>query len=86
MLSVNRKTSRLAVLGELGRYPLYVKAMAQCINYKMSLLGPGKPPSLVSNAVQEMQAMASSGVDCWLTRVEKIQKSFNLPNKTSFKK
>ena len=30
--------------------------------------------------------MASSGVDCWLTRVEKIQKILNMPNKTNFKK
>jgi hypothetical protein len=35
-LSVNRKTSRMAVLGELGRYPLFIKALSQCINYKMT--------------------------------------------------
>ena len=72
-LSLNRKTSRLAVLGELGRYPLYIKALSQCINYKMSLLGPSKHSGLVSDTIQEMTNMTSSGVDSWLTRVEKCK-------------
>ena len=71
-LSVNRKTSRLAVLGDLGRYPLFIKSLSQCINYKMSLLGPGPRSSLLTDTVREMQTMHSAGVDCWLTRVNKI--------------
>ena len=71
-LAVNRKTSRLAVLGELGRYPLFIKALSHCINYKMALLGPTKQSTLVSDAIQEMRVMSSSGGDCWLTRVKKI--------------
>ena len=85
-LSVNRKTSRLAVLGELGRYPLLINALAQCLNYKTSLLGPQKPDSLVTSAVQEMQAMASNGEDCWLTRVNQIQTLLNVPNTIHIKK
>jgi hypothetical protein len=85
-LSVNRKTSRMAVLGELGRYPLFIKALSQCINYKMSLLGPNKPSSLVTCAVREMQTMASSGVDCWLTRVNKVQTLLNISDRFTFKK
>merc|ERR1712243_530876 len=56
-LSVNNKTSRLAVLGELGRYPLYIKALSQVLNYKMSLMGTDKHNSLVSDAIIEMQYM-----------------------------
>ena len=37
LLSVHRKTSRLAVLGELGWYPMAVKALAQTLNYKLCL-------------------------------------------------
>ena len=37
LLSVHRKTSRLAVLGDLGRYPMAVKALAQTLNYKLCL-------------------------------------------------
>ena len=44
-LSVNRKTRRLAVLGKLGRYPLLIKALSHCLNYKMSLLRPNSQQS-----------------------------------------
>ena len=40
---------RLAALGELGRYPLFIKALSQCFNHKMSLLGPDRHNSLVSD-------------------------------------
>jgi hypothetical protein len=52
----------------------------------MSLLGPNKPGSLVTSAVREMQTMASSGVDCWLTRVNKIQTLLNISDRFTFKK
>ena len=86
-LSVNRKTSRLAVLGELGRYPLFIKALSHCINYKSSLLGPNnQQSSLLYDVVQEMKIMTSSGSDCWLSRVYKIQKLLNLPDTPCFKR
>ena len=69
-LSVNNKTSRLAVLGELGRYPLFIKALSQCLNNKMSLLDPDRHNSLVSDTIFEMQCMSSRGTDCWLSQVE----------------
>ena len=37
-LLVHKKVSRLAVLGELGRYPLFIKSLSHCLNYKLSLL------------------------------------------------
>lgn len=74
ILSVNRKTSRLAVLGELNRYPLFLKALSQCINYKLSLVGRPKQNSLVTSAIAEMKVMSDRGQDCWLSRVNKIQK------------
>ena len=85
-LSVNRKTSRLAVLGELGRYPLYNKALSQCINYKMSLLGQNKQSSLISDVIQEMKLFASLGSDCWLTRVNKIQQLLHIQDIPLFRR
>jgi hypothetical protein len=52
----------------------------------MSLLGHNKPSSLVTCAVREMQDMASSGVDCWLTRVNKIQTLLNISDRFTFRK
>ena len=85
-LSVNRKTSRLALLGELGRYPLFIKALSQCIAYKMSLLSNCKPLSLLASAVCEMQTVAGRGTDCWLGRVSKIQTLLNISDRYSFKR
>ena len=85
-LSVNNKTSRLAVLGELGRYPLYIKALSQCLNYNMSLLGPDRHNSLLSDTLIEMQCMSLRGTDCWLARVEKMQKLLSIPDRPFFKK
>ena len=89
LLSVHRKTSRLAVMGELGRYPLSIKAMSQCINYKACLAS--KPAdSLVGLAMAEMRSLAGQGKDCWLARVDKMERLLNLPvtrfSKTSGKK
>ena len=86
-LSVNRKASRLAVLGELGRYPLFIKALSHCINYKLSLLGPNnQQSSLLYDVMQEMKIMTSSGSDCWLSRVCKIQNLLNIPDTPCFKR
>ena len=78
LLSVHRKTSRLAVLGELGRYPMAVKAMAHTLNYKLCL--ERKPAnSILGLAIAEMTTMANRGVDCWLTRVNKMTSLLNIP-------
>ena len=57
LLSVHRKASRLAVLGDLGRHPLAVKAMAQTLSYKLS---PASKPanSPIGLAIAVMQDMA----------------------------
>ena len=78
LLSVHKKASRLAVLGDLGRYPLAVKAMAQTFNYKLSLASkPANTP--IGLALAEMQVMAQQGTDCWLTRTNKMSELLKLP-------
>ena len=79
LLSVHRKASRLAVLGDLGRYPLAIKAMALTLNYRLCLAS--KPSnSLVGLAMSEMAVMASKGIDCWLTRTEKMSRLLKIPD------
>ena len=78
LLSVHKKTSRLAVLGELGRYPMAVKAVVQTLNYKLCL--ENKPSnSILGLAMAEMATMASQGVDCWLSRVNKMASVLKSP-------
>ena len=79
ILSVHRKASRLAVLGELGRHPLAVRAMAHCLNYKLCLAT--KPVnSLLGRAMCEMTHMTLTGVDCWLSRANKMSQLLDTPD------
>ena len=77
ILSVHRKASRLAILGELGRYPMAIKALAHTLNYRLCL---AKKPanSLIGLAMAEMRVMAQQGKDCWLTRTNKMAEMLNL--------
>ena len=78
LLSVHRKASRLAVLGELGRHPLAVKAMAHTLNYRLCLAAKSDS-SLIGHVMAEMKAMARNGVDCWVSRVDKMANLLESP-------
>ena len=73
LLSVHKKSSRLAVLGEMGRYPLLMSSMASCITYSQSLL-LSPPNTLVARAYREMQSMVAAGRECWLGKVITMKK------------
>ena len=77
ILSVNKKSSRLAVLGELARYPLFISTLSQCLNYKLSL--QRQSSTLLSHVMTEMTEMANNGYDSWLTRVTDMEKVLKLP-------
>ena len=83
-LSVHNKTSRLAILGELGRYPLFIKVLAQCLKYKIALL-ENTSNILIKNLVIEMSHMVEKGQDCWLSRVTKIESLLNLKNSPTYR-
>ena len=57
VLSVQKKASRLAVLGELNRYPIFIKALAHCLKYEHLLTHKAESGSLVSLALNEMRTM-----------------------------
>ena len=80
ILSVNKKSSRLAVLGELARYPLFISTLSQCLNYKLSLQRQSSTLlSHVMTETTEMTEMANNGYDSWLTRVTNMEKILKLP-------
>ena len=74
VLSVHKKSSRLAVLGELGRYPLLIKGLVQTINYDWHVKHKTSNNSLVKCCYNEMLSIP----DSWLSRVESIKKLLNL--------
>ena len=85
-LSVNKNTSRLAVLGELGRYPLLLQSLAQCLNYKLSLFSRKNSNKLIGNTLREMETLNKTHSDTWLNRVEKIENLFKIPRSLLFNK
>ena len=78
LLSVNKKTTRLAVLGELKRYPLLINTILQTLYYKFSIENKYEKDSLAHQALIEMKTYSSSGIERWLTRAGKVEKVFNL--------
>ena len=78
VLSVHKKASTLAVLGELGRYPLLVKALVHTFKYEWMLGKKSHKNSLIALAYTEMCSFAAAGTDCWLTRVNKMKNSLGI--------
>ena len=75
LLSVHKRCSRLAVLGELGRYPVFIPALRHCMKYQYHIDCIDRS-SLISITLSEMKN--NPQVDCWLSRVEKLKTLFNI--------
>ena len=73
ILSVHKKASRLAVLGELNRYPVLIKALAQSIKYEPVLNSSADPDSLIALALAEIKGTEGGGSECWLSKRKKIK-------------
>ena len=78
LLGVHSKTSRLAILGELGRFPQFVKAITHAIKYNWHIENKVSKSSLVSLALEEMKQMEDIE-DGWYTRIQKNKKIFSIP-------
>ena len=75
LLSVHKKCSRLAVLGELGRYPVLLPAIKLCLKYQYQIDSLDSN-SLISRAMWEMKN--NPQLDSWQSRVEKIKTLLNI--------
>ena len=71
LLGVHRKAARYAVLGELGRFPLLIRALSHTLKYEWHVSNKTPLSSLVSQALTEMRAMSDNNDDCWFNRVSK---------------
>ena len=80
LLSIHSKSSRLAVLGDIARYPLLIQSLSQSLIYEWTLRNRTSPTSWAGLALREMDQMAVDGVDCWLFRLNKIKTSLNMTN------
>ena len=79
LLSVHKKSSRLAVLGEMARLPLFLKALVQALKYEWCLVNKSTSP-LVQGTLQEMRVFEDLGNSNWLSRIKKIKKLLSIPD------
>ena len=70
LLSVHKRCSRLAALGQLGRYPVFLPALKDCLKYEWTLQNSHKN-SLISKTVREMAN--TPNLDTWYSRVQKMK-------------
>lgn len=78
VLSVNRKTSKLALYGELGRYPLYIDIVISMVKYWIRLNSSKVSDKLLASALAENEYMMQNKQKCWLSSVEMILRNCNL--------
>jgi hypothetical protein len=75
LLSVHKRASRLAVIGELGRYPIMIPAMKLCLKYECQL-SRSHNNSLITRAWVEMKKLPH--LDTFYTRVRDIKSLLNI--------
>ena len=81
VLGVHKKASRLAVLGELGRYPMLIRGLIQVLKYDWHVQHKTSGTSLVNIAYNEMLGVN----DSWGLRVSKIKNLLNFPTIPGYK-
>ena len=69
----------MAVVGELGRYPLYIDIVVSMLNYWIRL-HYSKINCLLKAALDENNKMYNNGLHCWVSCVYYILKDFNMLN------
>ena len=65
------------MLGELGRYPVFIPTLEQCLKYQYQIERMDRS-TLIYNAISDMRN--NPHVDSWYTRVEKIRNLFGIKN------
>ena len=75
LLSVHKKCSRLAVIGELGRYPVMMHSLKLCIKYQYQIEHLSRD-SLIYRVMKEMKG--NPEIDNWSNRVDKIKNLLNI--------
>ena len=80
ILGVQKKSSRLGTLGELGRFPLFVKGLCHVLKFHALICQSEGKGTLISHAVAEMKSSVSSQSpnNSWFGRIEKLKENLNI--------
>lgn len=77
ILGVGSKASNLAVVGELGRYPLYIDIVISMIKYWIRL-HEDKTNCILKAALDENNKMHNNGQHCWVSCIYYILKELDM--------
>ena len=77
LLGVNKNATNLAVLGELGRYPLFVDAILKMLNYWLSLQARRNTKSLINDCLKVSETLHERGTKSWITGIHNILSIFD---------
>ena len=72
LLKVNRKTCKLALYGELGRFPLYIDIIMSMVKYWIRLYDEKPKDILLFEALSENITMVNNNQQCWLSCIKSI--------------
>jgi hypothetical protein len=82
-LGVGSKASNLAVVGELGRYPLYIDIVINMIKYWIRL-HEDKTNCMLKAALDENNKMHNNGQHCWVSCIYYILKELDMQSNPIF--
>ena len=77
ILGVHKKSSRLGVLGELGRYPLFVKAICHALKYQAQIC-KSKSSSIIGRMVSEIKNKPTPDLTTWWGRLEQLKHTLGI--------
>jgi hypothetical protein len=77
VLGVHKKSSRLGTLGELGRFPLFIKAICHVLKYQEQIC-KNESNSIISHMVKEIKTNPNNDLNTWWGRVEKIKQTLGI--------
>jgi hypothetical protein len=75
---VNKRTTNLAIYGELGRYPLYIDTIISMIKYWFRLCKNTRHDPLLREAYEENMLMYGNNESCWLRCIHILLKHLNM--------
>ena len=70
ILQVSKRATNIAVMGELGRYPLYLEVLLNMVKYWFRL--SEQTDSLIKEAFEESKNMFNKNKDCWYGSIKSI--------------
>ena len=76
ILAVHNESSNFAVLGELGRYSLYITVINTILKY-LNIIKEHDHDSLLYQSFLESKSIWQSGKESWFSNVDKTLKELN---------